>query len=265
MKNMFKQSAFVVVEVKTVKKEAKTTKAGKPYDMYSIFGTTVKEGVGITIRKSVYNPDTIPDFVLNKIVGYEVMKDKKDKKEKVFAYVMVNPATKDGKVTMYDKVSTYSTDAGRTGIVVEAWATEIGFEETDAGMIFKFKNSTKTKDECETTIEVDMLVSEIDGNRISLIDDETSDFPVLMDVYLKDGVDNNAKVSQGYRFAIGVEKGKKVVDDTSNLDWDAEAKVNYAPDILRVQRVGKIKDYVSGNDESDGMAYTSEKGSSPLF
>lgn len=254
MSNMFKQSAFAVVEVKTIKKESKTAKvSGKAYDQYSIFGVTVKEGVGVNIRKSVYNLDkTQPDFINNKIISYEQMIQKKADKEKVFAFVTVNPTTKDGKTIMYDKASTYTTDAGKTGITIEAWATELPFEETDEGTVFKFKNSTKTKDECGSSLEVDMLVTEKDGNRISLIDDESSEFPVTMDVYLKEDIENNAALGQGYRFNLTFEKGKKVAGtEARDLDWDEEAKDNYAPDLLRVSSVGKIKGYTSEEATSE--------------
>ncbi len=251
MSNKFKQSAFLVVEVKTVKKEAKKTKADKPYDQYSIFGVTVGEGVGINIRKAVYNPDTMTDFVKNKIAGYENMKEAKEAKQKVYAFVVVNPATKDGKTIMYDKVSTYSTDEGKSGIVVEGWATAVEHEDTEDGLVFNFKNSTKTKAECASNLEVDMLVSDKNGNEISLIDDETSEYPINMSVYLKDGIENNAVIGQGYRFSLQFEKGiKKVSSD--ELSFDEEAKDEFTPDILRVVKVGKIKDYTYAGDAPTG-------------
>lgn len=250
---MFKQNAFILGEIKGVKKERKKAQTtGKEYDQYSVTLVTATEGVGMIVRKSVYSPDDEkPDFIVNKIANYESMMDRLKNKEKIYGYVMIKPATKDGKPVMYDKVSTYTTDAGKSGISVDAWVTEVPFEDTEDGTIFIFKSSTKTVAEVATNIEVDMLVTEKDDNRLSLIDNETTDYPVTMDVYLKDGVENLATLGQGYRLSLTVEKGKKMVAaKTADLGWDAEAKDTYAPDILRVLQVGKIKGYVSDSISS---------------
>ena len=90
---MFKQNAFILGEIKVVKKERKKAQTtGKEYDQYSVTLVTATEGVGMIVRKSVYSPDDEkPDFIVNKIANYESMMDRLKNNEKIYYSMQMDP------------------------------------------------------------------------------------------------------------------------------------------------------------------------------
>jgi len=207
---------------------------------YSAF-IKLPNGTAITLRKRVWESDKAPsDYTIKKVAEFESIVERLKNKETILLGKFIAPNKEDG--SMFDWVTSYTNNDEKTSYTIDGFGNLVNFTEEESGQIFIHqKNKDVLFSDLSSEIYATMYISDTYDNKIVLTDGE-EDYPNELLIELTKEPKNPPKIGQGYKFTLAFERGETVSKEAveSELDFDEEAKTEFAPDRLVVKKVGKI-------------------------
>ena len=242
------ENYYVVGEVKDASKEEKESKAGNPYTEYKARVQT-PEGVTIFVKSTRFpETDEYPEHIF-KTEGFarwdEMIETEWNEKNRGFVSIRGNKKVEN---KMYNWFTNFEREDGQISYNVDNFPQPIDFAiGEDEEVVIKFKDSADRFKDRKTTLNATMYVGDIDGNKL-LLTDGKDDYPNTLTVELDEGMENKAKIGQGYTFRLKLVKGKKNKVETGVTNWgDEGTATGYDPDRLVVEAVeAMVKDMVLG-------------------
>jgi hypothetical protein len=242
------QSYYIIAEVKDASKEEKTSKAGKPYTEYKARVRT-PEGVTIFVKSTRFPAtDEYPEHSF-KTEGFtnwdEMIETEYNDVKRGFVFIKGN---KKAEKKMYNWLTNYEKEDGQISYNLDNFPQELDFAiGEDEEVVINFKSGASKFKERKTTFTATMYVGDIDGNRL-LLTDGKEDYPNTLTVELDEGMENKAKIGQGYTFRLKLAKGKRAKVESGTTNWgDEGTTTDYEPDKLIVEAVeSMVKDMTLG-------------------
>ena len=240
------QNYYVVGEVQAASKEEKVSKDGKTNYIQYALRIKTPEKISIFIKKNRYEATESkpePIFVTECFDTWDEMIEANYEKVRDFVYVS---ASKKDKKPMYNWFTNYENDEGKISYNIEALPIKLNFTiGEDKGVILNFKNDNSKFIDRKTVIKARMDVTDIVKNTL-LLSDGKEEYPNTLTVDLDEGMENKAKIGQGYDFRLKLLKGKKAQVESGTTNWEGDASTNeYEPDKFIIDAVeNTIKDMV---------------------